>query len=109
MLEKRVEALETQGKRIEDALHRIEVRLAESVKQSDFTNISREVGELKGLISGLEKRFSAIPTTWQIIAILATLMIGLFGLFYTANNAANLFQKTPTTLSQPSSQPSPAK
>ena len=44
-------------------------------------------GHLTGIdITSVEARFQYIPTTWQIITIMATLLIGLSGVIFATGN-----------------------
>jgi hypothetical protein len=73
-LERRVVKLEFKIDHIEEALRRIELALRElAADNKDFR------------IVGIEGRLSQIPTGWQTKAILATLLVGMSGVLFTAS------------------------
>jgi chromosome segregation ATPase len=109
VLEQRVTKLETDMARVLGILERLEPRIVElhatSAKQSDiaavrsemsaqrnsFKNefklvradialLNAEAARLGARFEGIDKRLASIPTTWQIVAILATLLIGISGI-----------------------------
>lgn len=69
-------------------LHKLQVEVAEvkatSAQQADLTKVQADIGEIKGRLAGIEGRFSQIPTIWGMLGIIATLLIGLAGLMFTA-------------------------
>jgi hypothetical protein len=52
--------------------------------QVDLARIEGRISGIEGRIVGIDGRLSLIPTTWQIIAILASLLIGVSGIVLTA-------------------------
>ena len=69
-------------------LNKLQVEVAEikggSAKQADLTRVQADIGEIRGRLAGIEGRFSQIPTVWGMLGIIATLLIGLAGLMFTA-------------------------
>jgi hypothetical protein len=47
--------------------------------------LNSKVAGLDGRMAGIEGRLSQIPNVWQTIALLATLLIGLSGIVFTAS------------------------
>ena len=98
MLEARVERLEQRLERVEAILVRLEpkitdiaIELKQVPKFSDFARLQADVGEIRGRLDGVDKRlggvegrFSQVPTIWGMLGILATLMLGMAGLIFTA-------------------------
>lgn len=79
MLEPRVTALEQKIERVENSLQRIELIVTELRERSSHQATAADVARIDG-------RLSNIPTTWQIVAILAALLFGVSGLLFTAGN-----------------------
>lgn len=94
MLEQRVE-------RLEKILSSLEPKITELLltcaKKDDFQRLQLDLAKVEGRMSGIdgrlagiegrmssiEGRFSMIPTTWQILTILATLLIGVSAMVFT--------------------------
>ncbi len=76
MLEKRVEALEADVSKIKTILERLEPKITEilltGAKQADLHKTQVDVAELKGRMSAVEARLSAVPTTIQLVLWLLT-------------------------------------
>ena len=117
MLEKRVETLENDVKEVKASLSRLEIgfarieeKLSHIATTADLTRVegrleaklSQVEGQLESKIAFVEGKISQLPTTWQIIAILSGLLVGIAGLVYTTTNFLN--QKPPI-----SSTPMPQK
>jgi hypothetical protein len=79
MLEQRVEKLEQRAEHSEGSLQRIELIATELKERTSHPASAADVAEIKG-------RLNSIPTTWQTVAILATLLIGIAGLVVATNN-----------------------
>jgi tRNA A58 N-methylase Trm61 len=77
----RVGRIEIKIDRIEEALRRMEAALKELF--SDNREFRRQLAEQSVKLAHLDGRISNIPTTWQTLAILATLLIGLSGIMFT--------------------------
>lgn len=96
MLDARVGRLEEKVDRIEALLLRLEPKITEALltgakqtdlgklqlqmtelqggvaKQVDLQKVQTELAEVKGKISGVEARFSSLPTTWTMLGIVFT-------------------------------------
>lgn len=96
MLEARVGKLDEKVDRIETILLRLEAKIAETLltgakqadlnklqlqvteiamtgaKQTDLHKAQTDLAEVKGRISGVEARFSSLPTTWAMLGIVFT-------------------------------------
>lgn len=108
-MENRVSVLEDKLGRIERVLESLAPRIVEihakMATQADITEMRKEIqaisakigsidgridginGRLEGIdkrIGGVEGRFSQVPTIWGMLGILATLMLGMAGLIFTA-------------------------
>jgi len=68
--------------RIEDILRRVETALRDLA--SDNRDFQKQVTELTVKIATLDGRVANLPSTWQIIAILAALLFGVSGIAFTA-------------------------
>lgn len=101
MLDKRVEALEVEVRSMKDSLGRMEVvfarveeKLASLATKDDVAraemrfsgDLSRAELRLSNDIAELKGRVSNLPTTWQIVAILAALLVGVASLVYATDN-----------------------
>ncbi len=102
MLEQRVGKLEEKVDRIEAAVIRIDgmvTRILETgakqsaditeikatgAKQTDLNMVQLDTAEMKGRLSGIEGRFNQVPTIWGMLGVVATLLIGIAGLMFTA-------------------------
>ena len=89
-LELRVSLLELKFSQIADTLQRIESALKElSTDNREFRNqlmdLSIKLAGVEGRITGIEGRLSGIPSTWHIVAILATLLFGVSGIVFAAS------------------------
>jgi hypothetical protein len=95
MLEQRVGRLEEKVERIEAILVRLEPQIKEilltGAKQADLNKVQLDIAEMKGRLSGIEGRigsvegrFNQVPTIWGMLGIVATLLIGIAGLMFTA-------------------------
>jgi hypothetical protein len=89
LLEERVERLEKILASLEPKISEI---LLTCAKRDDVLKLQLEIAEVKGRIqgidgrlAGIDGRFSQIPTTWQILALVGTLLVGLSGLIFTAS------------------------
>jgi len=63
-----------------DDLQKLQLELAKM--EGRMSGIEGRISGIDGRFSGIEGRLSMIPTTWQIVAILATLLIGLSGIIF---------------------------
>lgn len=88
MLEPRVEKLEQDVGRITVILERLEPRIIElharSASQTELSALRADFARLDGKIDGIDKRLANIPNTWQVISILAALLIGIAGIVFAA-------------------------
>ena len=88
MLEQRVARLEQDVGRILSVLERLEPRIVElharMATHADMGNLRAEVAKIDGRVEGMDKRLAAIPNTWQVISILAALLVGIAGIVFTA-------------------------
>jgi chromosome segregation ATPase len=97
MLERRVAALEIEVRETGAAVVRVENkidghdealrRIEEALRYlaEDNKNFSKIVTELRGKVAHIDGRLANIPTVWQTIAILASLLVGLSGIIFTAS------------------------
>jgi chromosome segregation ATPase len=69
MLEQRVARLEQMLERLEPKIGEI---LSSGAKQADLQRVQIEIAELKGRLSGVEGRLSALPSTWTMLGIVFT-------------------------------------
>ena len=79
MLEQRDDKLEQRMDRMEGALPRIELIVTELKEGTSHLATASDLVEIKG-------RLNSLPTTWQTIAILATLPIGIASLVFATTN-----------------------
>jgi hypothetical protein len=83
VLEARSERLETGFQRMEVGFARLEEKLSHVASRDDLSRVEArllsEVAEIRGKVANL-------PTTWNIIAILAALLFGIAGLVYATDN-----------------------
>ena len=86
MLEQRVGALEADMKdvkaslgRLELAFARIEEKFAFVSTKEDLARVEAKLGEK---IATLDGKVSNLPSTWQVIGILAGLLVGVASLVY---------------------------
>ena len=93
-LARRVVALEVKIDRIDGALARLEPAVREIAvdNRKQFVDLLSRIGAVEARLAGVEGqmegvkgRLALVPTTWQIIAILATLLIGIAGIIFTAS------------------------
>lgn len=88
MLDARVERLERDLGRVTAILERLEPKIVElhakSATLAEVGALRSDVARLDGRIDGLDKRLANIPNTWQVIAILSTLLIGVAGIVFAA-------------------------
>jgi len=89
MLEQRIERLEKILASLEPKITEI---LLTCAKKDDALKLYMEAADIKGRVqaidgrlAGIEGRFAYIPTTWQMIGILGTLLIGISGVVFTAS------------------------
>ena len=82
--------LEQRVARLEEILVRREPRIVEialtGAKQSDLQAMRIDVAEIKGRLTGLEDRFGSLPTTWQMVSIIATMLVGIAGIVFVAGS-----------------------
>jgi hypothetical protein len=83
MLEQRVAALETRVGRIDAALLRLEPAIRNIAGR--LSDLKAKVADLDGRMAGIEGRLSQIPNVRQTMAISATLLIGMSGVFFAAS------------------------
>ena len=94
-LQQRVAQLEKDVSRNTAILERLEPMIiaihSSCAKQADVFAVKADVARIDGRIDGIEKRidavdkrFSMIPTTWQVISIIAMLLMGIAGIVFTA-------------------------
>ncbi len=55
-----------------------------AAKQADLIKVQSDIAEMKGRLTGVEGRFTQVPTIWGMLGIVATLLIGIAGLMFTA-------------------------
>ncbi len=89
-LERKIDRIEAKLERHDDAFRRIEEALKALADDNrefrrQLADLTAKVANVEGRILGIDGRLSQIPTTWQIVAILATLLIGIAGLIFTAS------------------------
>ena len=88
MLEQRVARVEVDMTRVLSILERLEPRIielhAKMATQSELLALKADVLHMDEGVDGVDMRFAAIPTTWQIISILAVLLLGIAGIIFTA-------------------------
>ena len=82
MLETRVERLEERFAALDQKINEI---LLTGAKKDDVQQLRIEMAKLEGRLSGIEGRLLSVPTTWQIVTILGTLLLGLSGIIFTAS------------------------
>ena len=90
MLEQRVATLEQAVARIEIKIDRSETafRRSEDALKSladDNKSFAKQNAELAAQVARMDGRLTSIPTFWQTIASLGTLLIGISGLLFTAS------------------------
>jgi len=79
MLERRVEALESDVRDVKAILSRLEAGFARVEEKLSHVALSSEIARLEG-------RLSQIPSTWQIVGILAALLFGIASVVYATTN-----------------------
>jgi hypothetical protein len=94
-LESRSERLEAGFQRLEVGFARIEERFASIATKDD---VSRLETRLVSEISEVRGRVANLPTTWQIVGILAALLFGMASLVYATTTF--LAQKSPLPSAQ---------
>jgi hypothetical protein len=81
MLEQRVSRLEQRMERIEGILLKLEPQITEllltGAKQTDLQALKAQVAKVEG-------RLENIPTTWQVIAIMSGMLVGIAGIVFAA-------------------------
>jgi hypothetical protein len=81
--------LEQRVARLEQILERLEPKITEifltGAKQTDVQRLQVDLARIEGRVMGIDGRLASIPTTWQVVAILATLLIGLSTIIFTAS------------------------
>jgi hypothetical protein len=89
MLEKRVGRVEKILASLEPKINEILLTCAKKDDvqklQLDISRMDGRISGLDGRLAGVEGRFAYIPTTWQMIGLLGTLLIGVSGLIFTAS------------------------
>ena len=94
MIEARLKALESRSERLEAGFQRLEVGFARMEEKLSFVAMKDDVARLEG-------RLSQVPTTWQIVGILAALLFGLASLVYATTNFIAQKPVFPTAQGQP--------
>jgi len=74
-MEERVKALETRAERVDGKLD----------------TILRDIGEVKGRLSGIDGKLSSVPTTWTILQINAALLAFAFAIVVGTVSALKAF------------------
>ena len=103
MLERRVETLEADMKEVKASLSRLETGFARMEEKLSHVATVSDIAAVRESVARLDGKLTLIPTTWQIISILAALLFGVASLVYATNNF--LDQKTvsaPISLTAPS-------
>ena len=83
MFEARVGRLEDDMKSVKASLERIETKLTDV--QVKLGETGGRIGAVDGRLAGIEGRLGSIPTTWQIIGILAALLFGVASIVFAAS------------------------
>ena len=69
-------------------LNKLQIEVAEfrasAAKQADLTRVQADIGEVKGRLTGIEGRFTQIPTIWHLFVFIVTVLVGMAGLMFTA-------------------------
>lgn len=104
MLERRVETLEADMKEVKASLSRLETGFARMEEKLSHVATVSDSAAVRESVARLDGKLTLIPTTWQIIGILAALLFGVASLVYATNNF--LGQKT---VSSSISQTAPSK
>jgi septal ring factor EnvC (AmiA/AmiB activator) len=82
-LERSVERLDFKVDRIDEALKRIEEAL--KALADDNKSFSISLAGIRENVAHIDGRLANIPTFWQTLALIATLLIGIAGLIFTAS------------------------
>jgi hypothetical protein len=86
MLERRVAALESAVGEIRGSVSRIENKLErhdEALRRIE--DALKVLSDLREKVAHIDGRLANIPTFWQTIALMATFLIGIAGLIFTAS------------------------
>ncbi len=67
-----MERVESKLSAIEVLLAEIKGQLSQAPKGSDFISVRADIAEIKGRLSGIDARFSSLPTTWTLLGIVFT-------------------------------------
>lgn len=102
MLERRVDALEGDMRDVKASLARLEVGFARMEERLSHMATTADVENLRGSIGEVKGRLSQIPSTWQIIGILAALLFGVASVVYATTNFIGQRQAAPTQQATPS-------
>jgi hypothetical protein len=86
MLERRVDTLEADMKEVKASLLRLETGFARMEERLSHVATVSDIAAVRESVSRLDGKLTLIPTTWQIIAILAALLFGVASLVYATNN-----------------------
>lgn len=102
MLEKRVETLEGDMKDVKATLSRLEIAFARFEERLSHTATAADVENVRASIARVEGRLSQIPSTWQIVGILAALLFGVASVVFATTNFIGQRQAVPTQQMNPS-------
>jgi hypothetical protein len=69
--------------RLSGKLGEMDGRLSGKIGEMDG-RLTGKLGAIEGRLSGIEGRFNQVPTIWGMLGIVATLLIGIAGLMFTA-------------------------
>jgi hypothetical protein len=86
MLERRVDALEADMKEVKASLLRLETGFARIEERLSHVATVSDIATVRESVARLDGKLTQIPTTWQIIGILAGLLFGVASLVYATNN-----------------------
>lgn len=86
MLERRVEILEADMKEVKASLSRLETGFARIEERLSHVATVSDIATVRESVARLDGKLTQIPTTWQIIGILAGLLFGVASLVYATNN-----------------------
>jgi hypothetical protein len=85
MLERRVEALENDVRDMKSSLSRLEVGFARMEEKLAHLATGADIANIRESVARVEGRLSQIPSTWQIVGILAALLFGVASVVYATN------------------------
>ena len=86
MLERRVDTLEADMKEMKASLSRLETGFARMEERLSHVATVSDIAAVRESVARLDGKLTLIPTTWQIIGILAALLFGVASLVYATNN-----------------------